>query len=168
MSTFPSSAPSPCGAGEVSYPLRGQVRTTDYSFFMCVESLSYLAELTGQDVGLMPPLFYCLGTCLWHLFHSFVAKEACLVLWLSKPVFLFLFFFLQTCFFCAHLCPRLCSVAQSYLTLCDPICSPPGSSVHAIVQARVLVWVAISFSRGSSQPRDQTCVSCIGRWILYC
>ena len=45
--------------------------------------------------------------------------------------------------------------AQSYLTLCDPIdCSPPGSSVHGILQARMLEWVAISFFRGSSQPRD--------------
>ena len=46
-------------------------------------------------------------------------------------------------------------------TLCNPMnCSPPGSSIHGIVQARVLEWVAISFSRGSSQPRDQTRVSC--------
>ena len=43
----------------------------------------------------------------------------------------------------------------------------PSSSVQGIVQARVLEWVAISFSRGSSQPRDQTQVSCSGRWILY-
>ena len=44
--------------------------------------------------------------------------------------------------------------------------SPPGSSVHGILQARILEWVAISFSRGSSQPRDQTCVSCIaGRFF---
>ena len=89
----------------------------------------------------------------------------------KQTCFSFSFFFLQTCFFCAHLCPWLCSVAQSYLTLCDPICSPPGSSVHAIVQARVLVWVAISFSRGSSQPRDQTCVSYIGRqgvFFVFC
>ena len=47
-------------------------------------------------------------------------------------------------------------------TLCDPGgCSPPGSSVHGILQARILGWVAISFSRGSSQPRDQTQISCI-------
>ena len=47
-----------------------------------------------------------------------------------------------------------CSVAKSCLTLCDPLdCSPPGSSVHGISQARTLEWVAISFSRGSSQPR---------------
>ena len=50
--------------------------------------------------------------------------------------------------------------AQSCPTLCDPMdCSLPGSSVHGILQARVLEWVAISFSRGSSQPRDRTQVS---------
>ena len=49
------------------------------------------------------------------------------------------------------------SVAQSCPTLCNPVdCSPPGSSVHGILQARILEWVAISFSRGSSQPRDRT------------
>ena len=48
-------------------------------------------------------------------------------------------------------------------TLCDPVdCSPPGFSVHGIPQARILEWVATSFSRGSSPPRDRTCVSCIG------
>ena len=61
--------------------------------------------------------------------------------------------------------------AQSYLTLCDSMgCSPPGSSVHEIPQARILEWVATSSSRGSSLPRNLTCVSCtsrIGRWILY-
>ena len=52
-------------------------------------------------------------------------------------------------------------VAQSCPTLCDPMdCNPPGSSVHEIFQARILEWVAISFSRGSSQPRDRTRVSC--------
>ena len=51
-------------------------------------------------------------------------------------------------------------VAQSCPTLCDPVdCSLPGSSVHGIFQAIVLEWIAISFSRGSSQPRDQTQVS---------
>ena len=53
-------------------------------------------------------------------------------------------------------------VAQSCLTLCDPMgCSPPGSSVHGIFQAIVLECIAISFSRGYSQPRDWTRVSCI-------
>ena len=45
---------------------------------------------------------------------------------------------------------------ESCLTLCDPMdCSSPGSSIHGILQARILEWIAISFSRGSSQPRDQ-------------
>ena len=52
-------------------------------------------------------------------------------------------------------------VAQSCPTLCDPMDSnPPCSSVHEIFRARILEWVAISFSRGSSQPRDRTQVSC--------
>ena len=60
------------------------------------------------------------------------------------------------------------SVAQSCPTLCNPMdCSPPCSSVHVIFQARILEWVAISFSRGSSRPRDWTHVSCTGRRILY-
>ena len=51
-------------------------------------------------------------------------------------------------------------VTQSCPTLCDPRdCSPPGSSVHGIFQARILEWAAISFSRGSSRPRDRTQVS---------
>ena len=51
-------------------------------------------------------------------------------------------------------------VAQSYPTLCSPMdCSLPGSSLHGILQARVLEWVAISFSRESSQPRDRTQIS---------
>ena len=57
--------------------------------------------------------------------------------------------------FFACMCAQ--SVTQSCLTLCDLMdCSPPGSSVHAISQARILEWVAISFSRGSSRPRDLT------------
>ena len=59
--------------------------------------------------------------------------------------------------------------AQSCPTPCDPMgCSPPGSSVQEILQARILEWVAISYSRGSSWPRDWTrvlCISCIGRRI---
>ena len=46
-------------------------------------------------------------------------------------------------------------------------CSPPSSSVHGILQARILEWIVISSSREASQPRDQTCISCIGKQILY-
>ena len=53
-------------------------------------------------------------------------------------------------------------VAQLCLTPCDPMaCSPPGSSVRGIFQAKILEWVAVSSSKGPSLPRDQTCVSCI-------
>ena len=54
-------------------------------------------------------------------------------------------------------------VAQLCLTLCDPVnCRLPGFSVHGILQATILEWVTISFSRGSSRPRDHTQVSRIG------
>ena len=46
-------------------------------------------------------------------------------------------------------------------------CSPPSSSVHGISQVWILEWVAISFSRGSSQPRNQSHISYIGKWVLY-
>ena len=63
-------------------------------------------------------------------------------------IFIILYIYIYICF-------EL--VTQSCLTLCDPVdCSPPGSSVHGILQARILEWVAISFSRGSFQPRDWT------------
>ena len=61
---------------------------------------------------------------------------------------------------CGHCCESESAVAQSCPTLCDPMdCSLPGSSFHGILQARVLEWVVISFSRGSSRPRDRTQVS---------
>ena len=61
-----------------------------------------------------------------------------------------------------YVCVR--SVSQQCLTLFDPIdCSPPGSSVHGIFQARIVGQFAISYSRGSSRPRDQTQVS----WLLH-
>ena len=59
-------------------------------------------------------------------------------------------------------------VAKSCLTLWNPMdCSLPSSSVHGISQSGILKWVTVSFSRGSSLPKDQTGISWIGRWILY-
>ena len=60
-----------------------------------------------------------------------------------------------------QLCPILCDHMD---------CSPPGSSVHGILQAKILEWVVIPFSRGSSHPRNWTFVSyvcCIDRQVLY-
>ena len=73
----------------------------------------------------------------------------------------------QSLIFLSYVCvhTQLCQILH------DPMdCIPPGSSVHGIFQARILQWVAISFSRGSSQPRHRThisCVSYIGRQLLY-
>ena len=67
------------------------------------------------------------------------------------------------------LCVCVCAHARAHTQswLCDPMdCSPLGSSLHGIFQARTLGWAATSSSRRSSQPRDQTCVCCIGRQIL--
>ena len=72
----------------------------------------------------------------------------------------FYFFFID--YAKAFDCAKWGEVAQSCLTLCNPVdCSLPGFSIHEILQARILEWVTIS-SRGSSRPRDQTRVSCIG------
>ena len=68
---------------------------------------------------------------------------------------------LLPCFLVTKLCLTLCSHMD---------CSPTGSSVHGVSQTRILEWVAISFCRGSSQPRDRiniSCISCIGRRVLY-
>ena len=70
-------------------------------------------------------------------------------------------------FQCVEVSEKSMLVAWSCSTLCDPMaCSPPGSSVHEILQAGILEWVAISFSSGSSWPRDWIHVSCIaGRFF---
>ena len=69
----------------------------------------------------------------------------------------------------------MCVCAKSLqlcLTFCHPVdCSPPSSSVQGVLQARILEWVAMPSSRGSSWSRDwiQVCyISCTGRWSLYC
>ena len=76
---------------------------------------------------------------------------------------------------CTHPCTHThttmkchtCSVAKLCSILCDPRnYSPPDSSAHGTSQARILGWVAMTLSRGSSWPRDRTLVSCIDSWIL--
>ena len=86
------------------------------------------------------------------------------IIWLATD---YIWFSLS--FTCTHLCVFVYSGAQSCLTLCDPMdCSLSGSSVPGILQARILAWVAVPFSRGSSQPRDRTRVSSIaGRLFTF-
>ena len=70
-------------------------------------------------------------------------------------------YFSWDCCFC-------CLLAKSCPTLCEPLdCSPPGSSVHGIFLAGILERVAVSFSRVSSWPKDQTHISCFGRQVPY-
>ena len=74
-------------------------------------------------------------------------------------------------FQCVCVCVCVHARVLSHVWLCNPVnCSLSGSSVRGILQARILEWMAISFSKGSSRPRNQihvSCVSWIGRWILY-
>ena len=86
-----------------------------------------------------------------------------LLLWLIEQ---WTFFFSPAHFVCVCVCVYVL-VAQSCLTLWPTDCSLPGFSIHGIPQAIILEWVAISSSRGSFWPRDQTQVSWIGRWTLY-
>ena len=77
--------------------------------------------------------------------------------WAENPV---------TAFQKAYVCVCVCVCAQ--LTVGYSMdCSPPGFAVHGILQVRILEWVVISYSRGSSRPRDWTHISCIGRQVLY-
>ena len=86
----------------------------------------------------------------------------------------FAFYMIQQCWQFDHNFRRVCTKSfQSCSTLHDPMdCNPPGSSVHGILQARILEWVAMSSSRGSSQPRDWTWTSCIAgefftHWVTW-
>ena len=107
-------------------------------------------ELTGGGsfLGL------CLSSRLW-VFLQIVCKLFGIVRWAWE----YKRFYEDST--CAKSCP----------TLWNPMdCSPPGSSVPGILQARILEWVAMPSSRRSPWPRDQACtfcISCIGRWVLY-
>ena len=91
-------------------------------------------------------LRFCADCFLFFIAFSLYSSEL-------RDVLLFIYLFLCL----SHIWP-----------FCNPMdCSPPGFSGHGISQARLLQWVSISFSRGSSWLKDQTCISCIGRQILY-
>ena len=102
--------------------------------------------------GLLSHFYYFIGALLHHCFIStlFLKDKGLEII--------------------ATMCVRAMLI-QLCPTLCDPMDhSPPGSSVHGILQARILEGVARPSSRGSSSPRDRTrvsYVSCLGRWVLY-
>jgi len=91
--------------------------------------------------------------CFWYLCQRWVDCR-CVDLFLGSLLVYMSVFYVSACVLVTQSCP----------TLCDPLdCSPPGFSVHGILQARILEWVTIPFARGSSQPRDWTWVSYIVR-----
>ena len=159
-----------CGAEELlwaatcrpalSWCLKGASSLDDTSLGRALSPHQRSRELSLLFVpGLLPPA----------LSSALVASTGCHILlppsWLF---FSFLSFFLFTSDSNINIKEKKESeVSQSCLTLCGPMdCSPPGSSVHGILQARILEWVAIPFSRASSQPRDPTWVTCIaGRFF---
>ena len=90
----------------------------------------------------------------------------------SSRLFLFIgkirFMIMPVCV-CVCVCMCACMISHVWLFV-NPwtVCGPPGSSVHGIFQARILKWITVSYSRGSSWPRDWTDVLCLrfGRWSL--
>ena len=109
--------------------------------------------------GILPDqgLNLCSLHCKWILYHWTTREVRTYILVQGLP----------QCYYSA-MC--LCSVLGCVQLFATPLdCSSPGSSVHGMSQARILGWVAISFSRGSSQPKDWTnisCISCTGMQIL--
>jgi len=103
-------------------------------------------------------VYVCATTSIYSSLNSdWKQKKVCTKSLQSCPLFVTLW--------TVAVCVRVL-VAQSCLTLWDPMDYSPPGSVHGILQAKILKWVAIPFSRGFSRPRDQTRVSCItGRFF---
>ena len=101
-------------------------------------------------------------TFMWLCWHNSPASRV-VYLWRFSLVYNFVFSLeLAIILFCICLAFSVRACVLSCVWLCDPMdCSPSGFSVHAVFQARMLEWVAISSSRGSSWPRDRTHVSCL-------
>ena len=128
---------------------------------ICLLSESSHYSLPQQLISRFTGLLCALQNCLNLITGSEVAKTfiSFLLLW-SLGITHCILFEVKVKVLVAHLC----------LTLYDPMdCSLPGSSIHGILQARILEWVAIPFSRASAQPRDQTQVSRIaGGFFTSC
>ena len=135
-------------------------------------------NLQGSSLhGIIPAIIHMHIPTFWDSIPIKVIREY----WVEFPVLssrsLLAIYFIYSSMYMSipisslHLCIWICMLYAEFspVRLCDPVdCVPPGSSVHGILQARVLKWVAMPSSRGSSQPRDRICVSyvsCICRWV---
>ena len=133
-----------------------------------------LFDLQRKQIVLRERQWIIINVTRWWL-HSHLLFQMCFLAWVNQHIPWYLLrswdIDLEKVFCSVCLCVCVRSISQSCPTLCNPLdCSPSRSSVHGISQARILQWVAISYSRGSSWHKDQTCspcVSCIGRRFLY-
>ena len=147
---------------QISYPQRyfpdhlnsALPRSYKDMFQFIIQGLSF--ELSNSHHCLRLPLPPLVGV---FISHPFPLEYELSILWESSPSYLIMYPH-SPIKYLSQQSENESEVAQSCETLCDPVdCSPPGSSVLGILQARILQWVAISFSRGSSRPRDRTQVS---------
>ena len=132
--------------------MRGVCKPSLYNFFVNLKSFKYKKFIFKKSAGRTSLVIQ------WLRLHSSNAEgKGLLSGWGTKS---------------PHASQHKCVLNRfSCVRLCDPMnCSLPGSSVQGILQARILEWVAIPSSRGSSQPRVRThisYISCTGRWVLY-
>ena len=124
---------------------------------LCVFSPHIYLGYTAIEARSCLPLWITQNRWLW--FHNSIQKKK------KKNLGSFLLFLILNSFISRKVVVFL--VAKLCPALCNPMYFPPDPSKHGISQASILEWVAISFSRRSSRPRDQTHISCIGRWIHY-
>ena len=131
-------------------------------------------ELSVKSLMTVEPDLTCVFIHIIYICaHRCSCVYVCVIVCSAKVKPYYIHFFGILLFSCTNCCwePLKVSVKVKVISrvrLCYPMdCSLPGSSIHGIFQARVLEWVAISFSRGSSPPRDGTRVSCItGRHFM--
>ena len=157
------------------------VRTGKGTAFPSWETLDQVTTCTIQAIGHTLsdlPKVRTSNKSLVHSIQHFLANYNSLVVDIKTIIFIFISFLMSSQLLSCmrkwasgHRLFVVCSVAQLCLILCGSMdCSPPGSSVHGISQARILKWVAISHSRGSFGTSGLTCIFCIscnGRWVLY-
>ena len=135
--------------------------------FFCCESSPYIVSLYGAH-WLSIFLSFSFGSSIWMLSTN-LSSNTLILFSFSFPcssLLLNLCWILQFTHCIVHV-----KLPQSCPTLCDPMdCSPPGSSVHSILPASILKWVAMHSAKGSSRPRNRTRVSyisCTCRQVLY-
>ena len=126
---------------------------------VCIYVCDYVSMCSVVYVCVMY-MYMCVCVCVYVL--------VCLCMCMS--MYMCVYVYMSMCV-CISVCVRACLICFNCVLLCNVMaCSPPGSSVHGILQARILEWVAMPSSRESSRSSDQThvsYVSCIGRWVLY-